>query len=323
MSCCRPRSTPPNRYGRRWYWSCPKPWDCRFVAVPERPLRRRAIRRRYRYPHTARRLVYGQKHYCHAVWRSAQKRCVQTNRASTNPRMADAGRPARQNPYRGSPSGMSSGLRIRSPPDPDYDPSGPTRPPLSSHGRGRSHHYAATRPQQWPPNTVGRYRNTDPALVSHLIRLLLLRRSAKDYLSFPQAALLDKSASAPCGSKPIRSAIFLGAGCEATWPRLGVARQSLSSRRRSERRNGLPEGYAKFVRYAGTGVVADKRPIYGGFFWINGLVSIPLREILLHGGAGGQTTMIVPSHDLVVVRLGHYKGESVRSYSFSKSACTG
>ena len=27
-------------------------------------------------------------------------------------------------------------------------------------------------------------------------------------------------------------------------------------------------------------------------------------------GAGGQTTMIVSSHDLVVVRLGHYKGEA-------------
>jgi CubicO group peptidase (beta-lactamase class C family) len=26
-------------------------------------------------------------------------------------------------------------------------------------------------------------------------------------------------------------------------------------------------------------------------------------------GAGGQTTIIIPTHDLVVVRLGHYKGE--------------
>jgi hypothetical protein len=25
-------------------------------------------------------------------------------------------------------------------------------------------------------------------------------------------------------------------------------------------------------------------------------------------GAGGQSTIIIPSHDMVVVRLGHYKG---------------
>jgi hypothetical protein len=25
-------------------------------------------------------------------------------------------------------------------------------------------------------------------------------------------------------------------------------------------------------------------------------------------GAGGQTTLVIPSHDLVVVRLGHYRG---------------
>ena len=25
-------------------------------------------------------------------------------------------------------------------------------------------------------------------------------------------------------------------------------------------------------------------------------------------GAGGQSTIIIPTHDLVVVRLGHYKG---------------
>ena len=36
-------------------------------------------------------------------------------------------------------------------------------------------------------------------------------------------------------------------------------------------------------------------------------------------GAGGQTTMIVPSHDLVVVRLGHYKGETAGAAAFQKA----
>jgi len=36
-------------------------------------------------------------------------------------------------------------------------------------------------------------------------------------------------------------------------------------------------------------------------------------------GAGGQTTMIVPSHDLVVVRLGHYKGEAFGAFAFHKA----
>src|SRR5207253_10122729 len=36
-------------------------------------------------------------------------------------------------------------------------------------------------------------------------------------------------------------------------------------------------------------------------------------------GAGGQTTLIIPSHQLVVVRLGHYKGSSVGSAGFKKA----
>ena len=36
-------------------------------------------------------------------------------------------------------------------------------------------------------------------------------------------------------------------------------------------------------------------------------------------GAGGQTTMIVPTHDLVVVRLGHYKGEAAGTAAFQRA----
>ena len=34
---------------------------------------------------------------------------------------------------------------------------------------------------------------------------------------------------------------------------------------------------------------------------------------------GGETTMIVPSHDLVVVRLGHYKGEATGTVAFQNA----
>ena len=36
-------------------------------------------------------------------------------------------------------------------------------------------------------------------------------------------------------------------------------------------------------------------------------------------GAGGQTTLIVPSHDLIVVRMGHYKGTAPGAASFRKA----
>ena len=73
----------------------------------------------------------------------------------------------------------------------------------------------------------------------------------------------------------------------------------------------LPEGYVDFVSTVAPAWEADGRPIYGGFFWINGTGSFPVpHEAYYMAGAGGQTTLIIPSHDLVVVRQGHYRGAS-------------
>src|SRR5258708_3455539 len=121
---------------------------------------------------------------------------------------------------------MSSGLRIKAPQDPDYDPTRPYPDHVYLYTGGiDSFHYAATRPLQWPPNTVGRYHNTDPVLISYLIRLGV-EKSGEEYLSFPQRALFDK---------------------------LGIR------------------------------------------------------------------TMVIPSHDLVVVGLGYYRGESAGAAGFSKA----
>ncbi len=71
----------------------------------------------------------------------------------------------------------------------------------------------------------------------------------------------------------------------------------------------LPEGYAEFVSTVAPAWEADGRPVYGAFFWIGGRGTYPIPEdAYFMGGAGNQKTFIIPSHDLVVVRLGHYKG---------------
>jgi CubicO group peptidase (beta-lactamase class C family) len=206
---------------------------------------------------------------------------------------------------------MSSGLRIRAQYDPEYDPSGPYPDHLYLYTGGvNSFHYAATRPLQWPPNTVGRYRNTDPVLVNYLIRLAVERRG-DDYASFPQHALFDKIGvrSMVIETDPFGNLLTQGydLACARDWARLGnlYLQDGVWNGERI-----LPHGFVEFVSTLAPAWVADGRPIYGGFFWINGdgALSIPKNAYYMVG-AGGQYTMIIPSHDLVVVRLGHFKGD--------------
>ena len=89
---------------------------------------------------------------------------------------------------------------------------------------------------------------------------------------------------------------------------LSPATERLPSKGMGERI--LPEGFVEFVSTVAPAWEADGRPIYGGFFWINGTESYPIpKNAYYMAGAGGQMTIIIPSHDLVVVKLSHYKGE--------------
>ena len=216
---------------------------------------------------------------------------------------------------------MSSGLRIRAPQDPDYDPSlgYPDHVYLYTGGIN-SFHYAATRPQQWPPNTVGRYRNCDPALINYLVRLGVEKRG-EEYLSFPRRALFDKIGIRTMVLETDPFGNFLTQGYEfgsgRDWARLGnlYLQDGVWNGERI-----LPEGYAKFVSTLAPAWEADKRPVYGAFFWINGDGAFPVpREAYYMAGAGGQTTLIIPSHDLVVVRLGHYRGSAPGTEAFKRA----
>jgi CubicO group peptidase (beta-lactamase class C family) len=216
---------------------------------------------------------------------------------------------------------MSSGLRIRAPQDPDYDPSGPYPDHLYLYTGGvNMFQYAATRPLQWPPGTVGRYRNTDPVLVNYLVRLAVERRGA-EYLSFPQRALFDRLGIRTMVLETDAHGNFLTQGYELAsardWARLGNLYLHDGTW------NGeriLPEGYASFVSTVAPAWKADQRPVYGGFFWINGDRSFPVpADAYYMAGAGGQFTLIIPSHDLVVVRLGHYRGAASATQSLGRA----
>lgn len=217
---------------------------------------------------------------------------------------------------------MSSGIRIRAPADPDYDPAGPYPDHLYLYtGSVDSFKYAATRPLQWPPNTVGRYRNTDPVLISYLIRLAIEKRN-ENYHAFPQRALFDKIGvrTMVLDTDPYGNFLLQGyeQGSGRDWARLALLylQDGMWNGERI-----LPEGYVKFVGTVAPAWEADKRPNYGGgLFWLNGNSAFPApKEMFFMNGAGGQRVLIMPSHQLAIIRLGHFKGETAGMQALRKA----
>jgi CubicO group peptidase (beta-lactamase class C family) len=206
---------------------------------------------------------------------------------------------------------MSSGIRIRAPQDPDFDPSLGYPDHLYLYtGTVNSFEYAATRPQEWEPNTVGRYRNTDPVLTNYLIRLAVEGRG-EDYHSFPQRALFDRIGIRDAIMETDPYGNFLTQGYEflpaRDWARLGnlYLQDGVWMGERV-----LPEGYVEYATTLAPAWLADGRPTYGGaFMWVNGSGDwTPPNLPYSMRGAGGQSATMIPSHGLVVVRLGKYTG---------------
>jgi CubicO group peptidase (beta-lactamase class C family) len=208
---------------------------------------------------------------------------------------------------------MSSGLRLRAPQDPGYDASlGYPEHLYLYAGSINSYQYAATRSQQWKPGQVGRYRNVDPVLASYLVRLGAEKRG-ENYHAFPTRALFDKIGMRDVIIYTDPYGNYLGQGAEVIaardWARLGnlYLQDGVWNGERL-----LPAGYVNYAKTLAPGWLADGRPVYGGgFFWVNGDGKEPMpRDAYAMLGAGGQSAWIIPSHDLVIVRIGKYRGSS-------------
>jgi len=207
---------------------------------------------------------------------------------------------------------MSSGLRFRAPQDPDFEPElGYADHIYVYTGTVNSFQWAASKDQQWEPNTVGRYRNSDPVITNYLVRLGV-EQLGENYHEYPQRHLFDKLGirnlipeTDPYGNFLLQGYEF---GSGRDWARLGNLYLIDGVAPNGERL--LPEGYVEYASTLAPAWEADGRHQYGGsFFWVNQAGQYPVPSSAFYmAGAGGQTTLVIPSHDMVVARLGHYSG---------------
>lgn len=166
--------------------------------------------------------------------------------------------------------------------------------------------FSITHPLQFDPNTFGRYRNADPLTLGYIVRETV-RQRGEEYLAYPQRALFDKLGmrGQMLETDPYGNFLLTGYdyGTARNWARLGLLYLN-DGVWMGERL--LPEGFVKFVS---TPAPAWRTPVYGGMVWVNGdsAWSLP-RDAYAFRGAGGQDVYIVPSHDLVIVRMGHFPG---------------
>jgi len=175
--------------------------------------------------------------------------------------------------------------------------------------------FALASAAEHPPDRVGRYRNCDPLALGAIVRRTV-EASGEDYLSWPQRELFDRiGIRRQILETDVRGNFILTGfdyGTARNWARLGLLylRDGIWNEKRL-----LPEG---FVRFISTPARAWEEPVYGGSFWINGTGHYPLpREAFYMSGNGVQRVFVVPSRDLVIVRMGHTRGGATADSNLS------
>jgi CubicO group peptidase (beta-lactamase class C family) len=168
--------------------------------------------------------------------------------------------------------------------------------------------HAVEQPAEFPPNTRWRYRNSDPLTLGKIVRQTVEDQGG-DYLTFPQRTLFDRIGARSFVLETDAWGNFILTGYDygsaRDWARFGLL-HLWDGFWNGERI--LPEGWTEFVS---TPAPTDKGQNYGGLFWLNRggrLDRIP-KDAYWSAGFMGQITMIIPSRNVVVVRLGPSPGD--------------
>jgi CubicO group peptidase (beta-lactamase class C family) len=163
--------------------------------------------------------------------------------------------------------------------------------------------HAVNQPQEIPPNTQWRYRNSDPLTLGRIVREKVEARG-ENYLTYPQRALFDRIGARNFVLETDAWGNFIMTGFDygaaRDWARFGLL-HLWDGVWQGERI--LPDGWVQFIS---TPAPADKSRGYGGLFWLNrggAWKGVP-EDAFMASGHMGQYTMVIPSRDVVVVRLG-------------------
>ena len=201
---------------------------------------------------------------------------------------------------------MSSGLRFIATQDPDYSPDKGYPDHFYIYtGAVNAFDYSVNVPTQFPVNSEGRYRNSDPLTIGRLIKAAVTRRG-EEYSRAAACAVRSHGYSGGRCWKPIRYGNFLLTGYDygtpRNWARLGLLylQDGMWQGTRICRRDGQRSSARQPPR-------GSKAPTAGSS-GSTAQASGTCRARYFMAGAGGQWTFVIPSHQLVVARMGHYKG---------------
>jgi CubicO group peptidase (beta-lactamase class C family) len=153
-----------------------------------------------------------------------------------------------------------------------------------------------------PPGTRWQYRNANVLSLAHAMRRVV-RKAGGDPQSFPQRRMLEPLGMRSTTLETDPYGHFIASGTAFTTPRdlARVGMLHLQAGRFGGRRL-LSKRWVNFVRSP-----APTEPGYGGFWWRNHesstFTSLP-PSVYFASGAFGQNILVIPSHRLVIARMG-------------------
>lgn len=181
---------------------------------------------------------------------------------------------------------------------------------LERFAKGR---YAATRPLEFEPNTHWSYSSGTSNVLQYAMLQRVFDGEVAEYLAFPHEALFAPIGMASAVLEPDANGTFVGSSflyaTAQDWARFGLLYLEQGQW------NGEEILSQEWIRYTSSPTVTEPRGTYGAHWWLNadpktGTRRMPSLDpnILIASGFEGQFVVVVPNHDLVVVRLGLDRG---------------